>query len=126
VITVTARDAAGNTRSASVTVTYNAPTSLSAPVLVSPSGTATQAPTYRWNAVPGATSYELWVNDAGMNGRIDIIYSPAQAGCGSGTGVCAVTPNVALALGGAQWWVMARGAGLESPWSAPLSFNVVP
>jgi hypothetical protein len=124
VIMVTARDAANNTRQASVTVTYTPPAGLGTPVLVSPNSTASQVPTYRWNAVAGATTYEIWVNDSAMNGRVDVIVTAAQAGCGSGTGVCSSTPSIALSAGNAQWWVLARSGSVESAWSAPLSFWV--
>ncbi|MGH9347059.1 MAG: beta strand repeat-containing protein [Vicinamibacterales bacterium] len=123
IITVTARDAANNTRSASVTVTYNLTLPV-APVLISPSGTSSTAtPTFTWNAVAGATGYQLWVNDGSGNGRINIIYSASQTGCGSGTGTCAIAPGTTL-TGSVQWWVLSRNASGTSPWSSPLSFTV--
>ena len=92
--------------------------------LVSPSGAlGTSTPTFTWNAVPGATSYELWVNDAAGGARIDQSYSAAAAGCGAGTGTCSVSPGVALATGAGAWWVQASSGSGPGPWSTRLDFT---
>ena len=95
--------------------------------LVSPTGTITTAtPTYTWNAVATATYYQLYVNDSTTNsGKIVAWYTAADAGCGSGTGNCSVTPSTALAAGAAQWWVQTWNPAGAGPWSDPLSFAVV-
>ena len=58
--------------------------------LVSPSGNvATTTPTYTWNAVAGAASYELLVqNTAGV--ALDLTVSATAAGCASGPGMCSI------------------------------------
>lgn len=94
------------------------------PTLISPSGLIFDStPTYRWNAVPTATWYRLWVND--KNGkRIDQWYTAAQVGCPSASGTCSITPSVVLAAGAGKWWVQAYN-GKYGPWSDGLGFTVI-
>jgi Cellulase (glycosyl hydrolase family 5) len=84
--------------------------------LRSPSGTNIEArPTYRWAAVPGATSYLLWVNQYGGAATPGIVNQTVTAS--SCAKQCAVTPAVSLAAGGAEFFVtarMANGAAMES------------
>jgi hypothetical protein len=81
-------------------------------------------PTYFWNAVGEAASYQLWVNDS-TGHKIGQWLGPADAGCGAGTGTCFFTPGTALAPGGATWWIQTWSPTLGyGPWSAPLSFTV--
>ena len=76
-----------------------------AATLIGPSGTInTAVPTYTWNAVSSATWYYLWVNENGGN-VVKQWYTASDAGCAGGTGICSVTPNVALAAGSAIWWI---------------------
>jgi hypothetical protein len=94
--------------------------------LVSPSGTiTTRTPTFVWNALSTASTYRLWVDDA-ASGTIAIQkdYTPAQVGCGAGTGQCSVNPGVTLIPGPATWSVMASNATGSGPWSASRSFVV--
>jgi hypothetical protein len=92
--------------------------------LVSPSGIiSTTTPTYTWNAVASATWYYLWVNDS-TSTKMQIWYTAAQAGCGSGTGTCSVTPLVTLASGAAQWWIQTYNSAGYGPWSTGMSFTV--
>jgi hypothetical protein len=95
-----------------------------AATLISPSGTvSTMTPTYTWNAVSTALDYLLWVNDSTGN-PIQQWYTASAAGCGSGTGICSVTPATALALGSASWWIQTRNGAGTGPWSSALSFRV--
>jgi hypothetical protein len=123
VLTVTARDAAGNARQASVTVAYVPPTTTSMmPVPMSPAGSsATGTPTFTWSAVPGATTYHLWANDGVANGRIQYSVSATQAGCASGTGTCSASPGVTV-TGRVQWWVRVA-APSGGDWSIGLTFQ---
>ncbi len=122
VITVTARDAAGNSGTDTLTVTYS---TLAAATLVSPSGTiGTTTPTYTWNAVSAATWYNLYVDDSTGN-RIAQWYTPAQVGCGTGTGTCSITPSTALVAGAGQWWVQTYNGSGGGPWSAGMAFCVI-
>jgi hypothetical protein len=95
--------------------------------LISPSGNvSTPTPTYIWNAVASATWYQLWVNDSSTgSGKVETWYASFQAGCGSGTGTCSVTPSTALALGSAQWWIQTWNDSGHGPWSDGMSFSVV-
>ncbi|HEX5475945.1 MAG TPA: trypsin-like peptidase domain-containing protein [Vicinamibacterales bacterium] len=100
------------------------PLAPAAPTLVSPTGTITTAtPTFVWNAVTGATSYALWVDDTTAT-RVKQSYSAAQAGCASGSGVCAAAPGVALVAGSARFWVQASNFAAASAWSAAGDFTV--
>jgi hypothetical protein len=89
-----------------------------AAVLVSPSGTASRTPTYTWNAVSGATDYQLWVGGASVP-IIQIWYS-ASAVCSGAT--CSVTPSTMLPAGVQSWWVQTRNSSGNGPWSAARTF----
>jgi hypothetical protein len=93
--------------------------------LISPSGYInTTTPLYQWNAVPSATWYQLWVNDAGTPGKIQEWHTASEVGCPSGTGTCSVTPSTNLASGFALWWIQTWNEAGYGPWSDPLAFNV--
>jgi hypothetical protein len=51
-----------------------------APAAIAPAGTTTATPTFSWSAVPHATSYALWVDDASTEGRIQQVYTATQLG----------------------------------------------
>jgi hypothetical protein len=92
--------------------------SISAPSLISPTGTITSAtPVYQWGAVTGAASYRLRIYDqtVGLDKIHDTWYTPAQAGC-SGGGTCSITPaGLTLQNGHFKWYVAAKTAdGLTS------------
>lgn len=97
-----------------------------AAVLVSPSGSlSTTTPAFVWHAVAGATRYRLWVDDAStIDPRIQVDYTPAQAGCASGSGSCQVTPGVALAVGPGTWSIRAASGAGDGPWSGARDFVV--
>jgi hypothetical protein len=96
-----------------------------AATLVSPSGNInTSVPTYNWNAVPMATSYQLWVNDASAAPKIQQWYTVDQASCASGTGTCTINPSEALAPGACQWWIQTRNSAGDGPWSDMMQFTV--
>jgi hypothetical protein len=126
VITVTARDAANNVATTTLSVSFTLPSlPPGAATLLAPSGaTATTTPTFSWLAVSNATEYLLWVNDATTGAKINITYSAAAAGCSSGTGTCTVSPGVVLARGAATWWILTANAAGSGPWSAAMSFTV--
>ena len=94
--------------------------------LVSPTGTITStSPTFKWNAVPTASWYYLYVQDStSFSGRITTWFTASQAGCGSGTGTCSITPNTVLAPGGAIWWIRTWSDLGTGPWSDGMSFTV--
>jgi hypothetical protein len=94
---------------------------LGVPAVLSP--TVGSAITYKWQAVPGATHYLLWVNDANTTGRIQTWYQSAAVGCSSGS-TCSITPSVLPANGTIVVWVQAWSAGAGySSWSPSLVFT---
>jgi len=97
----------------------------SAPVqttLVSPSGPSdTGNPQYQWNAVGNASWYFLWVNDDSGT-PIKNWYTASDANCGTGTGICSVSPSTAVS-GGARWWVLTWNDNGAGPWSDSLAFS---
>ena len=124
VITVTARDAANNAASATLTVTYNS-LPPGAATLLTPTGTiATATPSFSWTAVSNATEYQLWVNDANTGARINTTYPAAAVGCGAGTGTCTVSPGVTLAPGAATWWIRPSNGAGAGPWGSGVTFTV--
>jgi hypothetical protein len=89
-----------------------------AATLVSPRGTTnTSTPTFVWNRVGSATSYQLWVN----RGTVNIIqeWISSEDACGSDT-TCSVTRSVGP--GSHTWWIRTRNASGTGPWSQSLSF----
>ena len=78
-------------------------------------------PTYSWDSVPGATSYFLWGGDE-EKAIVGGWFSATQLGCSSDE-VCAAKPAQALTAGEWQWWVKARNASEEGPWSEGASFT---
>jgi hypothetical protein len=92
--------------------------------LVSPTGKITDTtPTYTWDAVPGATKYYLFVNDA-TGSRIRTSFTATQAGCASGTGTCSITPSTVLTLGTVKWWIQTWNTAGYGPWSASILFTL--
>jgi hypothetical protein len=94
-----------------------------AATLVTPSGMVGRNPIYRWNAVPGATHYYLWVVDS-SGVRVQQWYNAATVGCVHGTGMCAVDAGTGLAAGGGTWWVQTWNGDGYGPWSAGVPFTV--
>ncbi len=96
---------------------------LTAPVTSTPAGTgAGTTPEYRWQALCGATWYQLWVND-GSGTRINRWYRASETACAAGSGDCMVTPSEAIA-GSAVWWVRAWSTPQAyGPWSGARSFT---
>lgn len=91
------------------TIYYGTP---AAPLLNSPLGQTTDTtPRYRWDEIPGATGYELWIIYTGDDRKVfRKTYKPAI--CNS-NGVCAVTPQRAQGHGQYEWTVKAILPGSE-------------
>jgi hypothetical protein len=95
-----------------------------AATLVSPTGKISDTtPIYTWNAVPGATKYYLFVNDA-TGSRIRTSYTATQSGCASGTGTCSITPSTVLTLGTVKWWIQTWNTAGYGPWSSSILFTL--
>ncbi len=95
-----------------------------APAIVSPSGAGIATTTaFTFNAVLGATGYQIYLNDynTGIGGPINI--TPAQAGCSVGT-TCSYTPATPLTPNSYGWEVAAQNASGQGPWSTILNFTV--
>lgn len=90
---------------------------LERPVLVSSTASTTdRTPTIQWNAITGATSYELWVNHEGVTNKV--IHEIALT---SNT----FTPSANLAAGNYRFWVRAIGSnGILSAWSSALELTI--
>jgi glucose/arabinose dehydrogenase/PKD repeat protein len=92
-----------------------------APTLLSPNGSgAPSTPTYRWNALAGATDYMLWVDSPAGAGVIKTWFTSAVCSAGQ----CAVTPTTALPPGTSKWWVLAKNGAGSGPWSVAMTFSV--
>ncbi len=93
-----------------------APTRLVGTVVGSPSVR------YTWNALSGATWYQLWVTDSTGTPRVQEWFTSTVAGCGSG-GTCMFQWSVSMSSGTAYFWVQAWGPATGySPWSNPGTF----
>ena len=129
-VQVTAVDTSGSESACSMQVSAAAladaaDTTAPAATLVSPAGEGIGAtPIYTWQAVPGASWYELWVNDSAQSKKLDQWYTTAGVGCPAGTGLCSVAPSVPLAPGAATWWIRSWSPAGYGPWSLGLSFTV--
>jgi len=100
-------------------------TPLPAPTQTAPQGTgiATSA-AFTFNAVAGATGYQIWLHDytTGIGGPIN--FTPAQAGCDVGT-ACSFTPATPLTATDSYGWAVAtQNAVGQGPWSTGLNFVV--
>jgi len=101
VITITARDSAGNSTSTTLTVVQVPP-----PTLISPAsgGSASLTPTFSWSAVPSASKYVLKVTTSTGVVKVLTSVTPFQAGCETTT-TCSFKPSVVLAAGTTYWTV---------------------
>jgi hypothetical protein len=91
---------------------------------VSPSGRiTTKTPTYTWNAVSGATSYYLWVNDRSGN-KIATWYTADSVGCASQSGTCSIKPSTVLATGQHIFGVRTKNSSGTGSWGRGKSFFV--
>lgn len=89
--------------------------------LLSPAGSGVATlPTYRWNAVPWSTWYQLWVTDS-SGVRIRQWYSVTDAGCGGGGGVCSVIADTTV-KGAGEWWVRPWNTFGEGEWSQGMTY----
>ncbi|MEZ6126652.1 MAG: SdrD B-like domain-containing protein [Planctomycetaceae bacterium] len=90
---------------------------LAAPRLTSPAATTSdRTPTITWNAVTGATGYELWVNHVGITSKV--IHETSLT-------TNSFTPGTNLAAGSYRVWVRAiNSAGTLGAWSPALNFEL--
>lgn len=73
-------------------------------------------PVYQWQAVPGAVSYQVFVENAQTRAVVLDTSSIATT---------SFTQPTDLAAGDYRWWVRARGpAGITGAWSSPRNLNI--
>lgn len=76
--------------------------------------TEDNTPTFEWSASPGATEYDVWVNQVG--GQSQVIRARV-----SGT---TFTPTESLVDGEYRVWVQAEDGSVQSAWSPGVTFEV--
>lgn len=77
---------------------------------------------FQWSAVPEADEYYLFVKQRNSEFLYERWYSASEAGCGSGTGVCSVMPDIDLNTGLYFWYVQTRNEAGTGPKSFKLFF----
>ena len=99
---------------------FNIGAVLTAPALLTPNGNETDTtPTFTWNAVTDAATYELWVYSITTNTHQIIYHNDLTSN--------SYTPTAgeALPAGDYRFWVRAAdSAGNQGPWSSSLDFSV--
>ena len=92
--------------------------------LLSPSGVETShRPTFAWAIAEGASSFQLVVDDASQDARIDRIVSPVEADCAADS-ACEIMAAVDLASGPAAWTIRTTYVNGQSVWSGSARFTV--
>ena len=95
-------------------------------VPVAPFGiTDTTTPTYEWTPVPGATRYQLLVEDIGETAIIEEFYTAEEVGCATEDGLCMVTPDIEI-FEENTWKVLACANQECGLWSESLNFLISP
>ncbi len=91
---------------------------LAAPGLIGPGGTAPALPTFTWNAVTGASHYDIWVTNM-TTGQSAVLRNQDVVG----TSWAAST--TLIAGDSYRWWLRAvASSNMDSAWSASLDFTV--
>ena len=89
---------------------------------VAPFGiTDTMTPTYEWTPVPGATRYQLLVEDIGETVTIEEWYTTEEVESAPEDGLCSVTPDITV--WGNTWKVLACAGEECGLWSDELQFS---
>ena len=79
-------------------------------------------PLFRWLNTPGATSYELSIDDASGN-IFQQVYTAIEVGCDGFDPWCSITPPIALVEGNGQWGVRGINAVGAGSWSFDKYFT---
>jgi subtilisin family serine protease/subtilisin-like proprotein convertase family protein len=92
-------------------------TVLAAPSIISPAtgGSFDRTPTFTWNAIAGATSYDLWVSSRTLN-RVYLRNLSVRTN--------SFTATSDFVNGDYTVWVRAQGGQYFSPWSAARQFSI--
>jgi hypothetical protein len=116
---VVAKSGPGGASSAWMSFTTDVPPP---PSLVAPNGSAGPTPTFQWNAVPGATSYQLGVDAAEGAAVVNATVAAASVCAGP---ACSYAPGTLLYIGSSYtWWVRSINAVGKGDWSGRLGFTV--
>ncbi|MBK5275232.1 MAG: cadherin-like domain-containing protein [Desulfuromonadales bacterium] len=113
--------------SVSVAVTVTGSTLPAATTIFNPTGNiSTITPAFSFVAIPGATGYQLYLqNNTIGTGAPTAVFTPVQAGCASGTGLCSITlPSPLLNNNAYSWQASALNTAGQGPWSNDLNFFV--
>ncbi len=100
--------------------------SLPAPIQTGPSGVIAVSanynePTFTWNSVPAAASYDVWVNDV-TTGQAQVVrQTNLSASSTSFQTTTALTPGQTY-----EWWVATVSANGTHFWSAGQTFTLAP
>jgi hypothetical protein len=99
---------------------------LSSPVLGGPTGALPNArPTFTWSPVPGASLYDVWVDDK-TTGQSQVLRAPLT-GSQTVTGNTWTAPTSLHPGDRYTWWVRAlTSTGMASNWTAGATFTVAP
>lgn len=97
-------------------VSYTLNLTSTAPTMVTTSApTPDMTPTITWSAIPGATSYDVWITNLSTNSVL-----PTQTVTGT-----SYTPSSDLGIGRFRVWVRSQNAAnVKSRWSASLTFVI--
>lgn len=88
---------------------------------ISPSGSIlTTTPVFSWAAVPNAAYYHLSIADGASTPALPW-YTPAQAGCESGSGTCSAPAPRTFTAGLVAWKVITWNTFGYSPWSTSMT-----
>jgi hypothetical protein len=94
------------------------------PTLVSPSGTISDTtPSYRWNAVSGATAYRIGVYSVATAAYVILTDVSSSACSGS---VCTYHPSTTLGAGSYRFKILAKNVVGSSAYSSWMNFTVSP
>jgi len=94
-------------------------TILSIPTLKSVTATTTATPTLHWNAVAGATTYEVWLTDLSKSSGATRISGVEK------TNATSMPVPASLELGNYRYWVRAFDSqGKQTSWSSSADFKV--
>lgn len=93
------------------------------PTTISPVGITTDTtPTFTWQSIDGAASYDLWVNNL-TTGASQVIRTTIPAAQGGAQ--TTFTPANPLPASNYRWWVQAvTSTGLRGAWSVGTDFQV--
>ncbi|MFO0425530.1 MAG: hypothetical protein ACK526_03110 [Planctomyces sp.] len=96
------------------------------PSLISPSGTlAARRPPFRWQAIDGAQSYELLVENTTTGTPVQVFRVAAVPHVAGAASISYQHPSLFFFSGNYRWQVRAKTAtGVQTAWSTPNTFTI--